>query len=496
MSEVKRILRRFWWILPLTLVSGGALGLGLTFFLPKSFTSQSRVQIHEQTVSPDLIKPVLTEATSQRVASMQEQILSRTQLQAIIEKFGLYSSERDKAHMEELVLRLRKAIEVTPPDNMLGGQNRQLPGFYINVTFNDPQLAEKICSEITTKFLEQNAKYMNEKSAETVEFLAQQAEDAKGKLDEEDAKLAEFQKKYMGSLPDQEQTNLSLLGTTNSQLEANTQALSRAQQEKAMNESLLASQLSNWKVIKSGEAAPETLDQQLSALQEQLGSLEARYTPEHPDVIKVKNQIEQLKQRMAESPKSIGTPMNSPTTEIEPPAIQQLRAKLKQDELNIADLVKRQGQIQTEISVLQGRIQLSPAVEQQFKELTRNHQSAVEFYNDLLKRHDQAAIARDLTRQQEGEQFSIEDPPSLPMTPSFPKKLNFAGGGLAGGLALGLAVLYLLAAFDSSMHTEQDVEACLKLPVLALVPTVDPAGLGSSRSNGKGKELKLVGAPH
>src|SRR6516164_9600174 len=124
MSEVKRILRRFWWILPLTLVSGGALGLGLTFFLPKSFTSQSRVQIHEQTVSPDLIKPVLTEATSQRVASMQEQILSRTQLQAIIEKFGLYSSERDKAHMEELVLRLRKAIEVTPPDNMLGGQNR------------------------------------------------------------------------------------------------------------------------------------------------------------------------------------------------------------------------------------------------------------------------------------------------------------------------------------------------------------------------------------
>jgi polysaccharide chain length determinant protein (PEP-CTERM system associated) len=493
MSEVKRILRRYWWILPIAVVGGGALGLGLTFFLPKKFTSQSRVQIYEQTVSPDLVKPVLTEATSQRVASLQEQILSRTQLQAIIEKVGLYPSERDKVHMEDLVLRLRSAIEVTPPDNLFGGQSRQLPGFYINVTFNDPQLAEKICSEVTSKFLEQNAKYMNEKSAETVEFLAQQAEDAKRKLDEEDGKLAEFEKKYMGSLPDQEQTNLGLLGTATSQLEANDQALSRAQQEKAMNESLLASQLGNWKVVKSGDTAPETLDQQLNALQEQLAALQSRYTPEHPDVIKTKNQIEQLKRRMAETPTAAATPTSTVAGEIEPPSIQQLRAKLKQDELAIADLTKRQSQIQNQISIMQGRIQLSPAVEQQYKELTRNHQSAVEFYNDLLKRANQAGIARNLNQRQEGEQFSIEDPPSLPMTPSFPKKVNFAGGGLGAGMALGLAVLYLLAALDASMHTEQDVEVCLKLPVLAMVPTVAPAGLGGAKSNGKSKELNLVG---
>src|SRR5262249_33003934 len=163
--------------------------------------------------------------------------------------------------------------------------------------------------------LEQNAKYMNEKSAETVEFLSQQADEAKTKLSEEDAKLAEFQKKYMGSLPDQEQTNLSLLSTANSQLEANTQALSRAQQEKAMDESLLTSQLANWKVIRSGDAAPETLDQQLRALQEQLAALQSRYTPEHPDVIKTRNQIEQLKQRMSESPKAAGAIPSTPAGE-------------------------------------------------------------------------------------------------------------------------------------------------------------------------------------
>jgi hypothetical protein len=110
-----------------------------------------------------------------------------------------------------------------------------------------------------------------------------------------------------------------------------------------------------------------------------------------------------------------------------------------------------------------------------------------------LRKRDQATIATDLLQQQQGESFSMEDPPSLPMTPSFPKKPIFAGGGLAGGLALGLAVLYLLAALDSSMHSERDVEVCLKLPVLALVPTIDPAGKGRLSGNGRVKELGFAG---
>jgi polysaccharide chain length determinant protein (PEP-CTERM system associated) len=494
MADVKRVLRKYWWILPLTVVSGGALGIGATMVLSKRFTSQSRVQIREQSVSQDLVKPILTEATSQRLSLMQEEILSRTQLQALIEKFGLYPSESNTTHMEELVMRLRKSIEVTPPDTTLGGGNR-LPGFYINVTFESPEIAQHICSEITSKFLERNTRYTNETSTKAVEFLGQQAEDAKRKLDQQDQMLAGFKQKYMGSLPDSQQMNLGMLTTLNLQLEANTQTVSRAQQDKAMNESLLASQLQSWKASKTGDGpAPETLEQQLAALQEQLSTLQARYTPEHPDVIKTKYQIEQLRKRMDEAPNEpSATPARSSRSEIEPPAIQQLRAKLKQDELNIADLMKRQSLIQGQISVLQGRVQLSPAVEQQYKELMRSYQSASDFYNDLLKKRDQAAMARDLSKEQEGEQLSLEDPPSLPMTPSFPKKPVFAGVGLGGGLALGLAVLYLLTAMDSSMHSERDVETCLKLPVLAMVPTLDRTGLG--HSNGKGsKTLGLAGA--
>jgi polysaccharide chain length determinant protein (PEP-CTERM system associated) len=372
---------------------------------------------------------------------------------------------------------------------MQGTQNRQLPGFHVNVTFDNPQVAQRICSEITTMFMEQNSKNINQQGTQTTEFFAQHVEEAKRKLDDQDARLAEFKKRYMGSLPDQEQTNLSLLAGMNSQLEANTQALTRAQQDKALNESLLSSQLANWKMVKSGDTTPETQEQQLSALQDQLTTLQARYTADHPDVIKAQNQIEQLKKRMENAPKNNSAPANSQSAGIEPPAIQTLRARLRQDDLSIADLAKRQTQIQGQIGVLQGRIQSTPAVEQQFKELTRNYQSALDFYNDLLKKHDQAQIGSDLNRQQEGEQFRVLDPPSLPMTPSFPKKAIFAGTGLGGGLAIGLAILYLIAALDSSMHTEQDVEVCMKLPVLAMVPNVSPAGRGQTNGLGRGSGL-------
>ena len=490
-SEVKRILKRYWWILPLTIVSGVSLALAVTVFLPKKFTSQTLVLVEQPTVSQDLVKSAVTEATNQKLASMQEQILSRARLQPIIEKFGLYPEDRSTVHMEDLVAKLRAAVEVTPLAPMQGTQNRQLPGFHVNVTFDNPQIAQRICSEITNMFLEQNVKDINVQGTQTTEFFTQHVDEAKRNLDEQDAKLADFKKRYMGSLPDQEQMNLGLLAGMNSQLDAITQAVNRAQQDKVMNESLLSTQLATWKAVKGGDTPTETLDQQLTALEEQLSILQSRYTADHPDVIKTRNQLEQLKRRMSEAPKGGGTPVNAQAGGIEPPAIQQLRARLRQDDLNISDLLKRQGQTQNQISILQGRIQSTPAVEQQYKELTRNYQSALEFYNDLLKKHDQAAISSDLNRQQQGEHFNVLDAASLPMTPSFPKKTTFAGMGAGGGLALGLAILYMLSALDPSMHTERDVEVCLQLPVLAVVPSVAPAGRMQASNNGHG--LKLAG---
>jgi uncharacterized protein involved in exopolysaccharide biosynthesis len=126
--------------------------------------------------------------------------------------------------------------------------------------------------------------------------------------------------------------------------------------------------------------------------------------------------------------------------------------------------------------VLQARVQASPVVEQQFKEMTRNYQTASENYNDLLKKHNTSELAGVLESQQESEQFKVFDPPSLPNQPSFPNKIVFASSGFGGGFVVGLGILYLLAAGDKSLHTERDVELALKLPVLATVPTLQVLG--------------------
>lgn len=473
-EDAKRVFRRYWWILLITVVGCGTIAMVLAMVLPKKYTSQTLILVQQPTVPSDIVKPIVTEDLNHHLASMQEQILSRTRLEPIIEKLGLYPELRGRVHIEDLVERLRNSIVITPLVSMPGTQNQSLPGFYVNVIFNNPQVGQQICTEITSMFMEQNASDQNDRVKRTTSFLTQQLAEAKGKLDAQDGRLAQFKRQYLGSLPEQEQTNLNLLMGMNSQLEANTQALSRAQQDKAFNESLLNQQQANLETTQNQPGKnPETLEQQLNELQSQLTILQARYTAEHPDVIKIKNSIEEVKKRMAEEPKT--NPSGNESAQSprrESPQMQQLRAKLRQDELNIADLTKRQAQIQNQIGVLQAHVQASPVVEQQLKEMTRSYQSALDFYNELLKKSNNSEMAKDLQHQQEGEQFRVLDPPSLPDKPSFPKKTYFVGGGLGAGFALGLGILAVIAFSDRSIYTERDVELCLHLPVLGLIPNL------------------------
>jgi uncharacterized protein involved in exopolysaccharide biosynthesis len=314
-----------------------------------------------------------------------------------------------------------------------------------------------------------------DQSQKTTQFMGQELLVAKKELDEQDEKLAQFKRQFLGTLPEEEQTNLSMLTSLNTQLEAATQGLSRAQEDKAINETLLSQQEANWKgTLNGGLQNPDTMEQQLVLLQDQLSLLLLRYTPEHPDVLKLKSQIESLKHRMAEDPGAKPSSESSTAKLHEPAQLQQLRARVKQDELNIADSAKRQSQIQEQIRVMQARVQASPVVEEKYKELTRNYQTAEQIYNELLKKRSDSSIAKDLEHEQESEVFRVLDPPSYPSTPSFPKLIMFLGGGLAGGLALGLGILYLLMFLDRAIYTEHDVELSLKLPVLTMVPTFGP----------------------
>ena len=473
------------WVLILSLAIGGPLlAYSASRLLPERFKSQTLVLIEQPSVSNKIVESLDTTDINQRLASMQSQILSRSRLEPIIHQFNLYPQQVNRESMDDLVARLQKAIEVTPILPMAETRAQQLPGFYIAVTLDNAQNAQGVCTALTSMFIEQNLRLRQENSEVTTRFLAQELASAKASLDEQDGKLAAFKSHHIGELPDDEQTNLNLLTGLTSQLDASTQALVRAQQDKTFSESLLSQQVAAWQAAQTGHD-PDTLEQQLSALQARLATLQSSYTDDYPDVISTKNDIAALQKKIADSGRQYQAPGESEGRKksVEPAQIQQLRAQVHNDDLMIAAKTKEQEQIRKQINLYQDRVQSSPAVEQQYKELTRGYQTALESYNELQKKRDDSAMATNLERKQEGEQFRVLDPANLPEKPSFPNRPLFALGGLFGGLALGLGIAYLLEIKDSSFKTERDVEFALHLPVLAMVPAIEPLLAKNGKKN-------------
>ena len=467
------ILRRRWWLVAALALLGAGAGYGTAHFLPKRFTSQTLVLVEQPTVPGDYVKPVITQDVNQRLATMQQQILSRTRLEPVIQQFGLFAKDIKDVSIEDLVQRLRGAISVTPIRAMSGTEGRQLPGFNIAVVFDDPHLAQQICSTITSMFVEENLKLRQELSDQTTQFLGKQLEDAKSKLDDQDAKLAAFQRLHIGSLPDESQTNLSVLTELNTQLDAVTQALGRAHQDKSFAESVLAQHLAAWQAAQVGPN-PDSLERQLAAQEQQLSELQSKYTDDHPDVIKAKSNIETLNQKIANAQGGEKTSQADGQTKsaVEPPEIQNLRAQIFQLEQGIKQRTAQQEEIQRQIKLYQARVESSPTIEQEYKELTRDYQTALAFYNDLLIKRDQSSMANDLERRQQGEQFQVLDPANLPDKPSFPNKQLFALGGFGAGLGSAISLVLLIEILDTSLHSKQSVENVLQLPVLATIPVI------------------------
>lgn len=495
-EDYKQILRRRLWMLVIPAVLCAIAGYVVSIFLPSKYTSETVVLVDQPTVPENFVKPVIGGDVNQRLASMQEQIFSRTRLQEIIDKFGLYKKDIGRLSTEEMVERLRKSITVSPVRPMAETRANGLPGFTVSATASQAFLAQQICAEISTFFTHQNILLRQRRAEDTTQFLTKQLHDAKNELDGQDAKLADFQRRYIGALPDELQTNVSLMAGMNTQLEAASQALNRAQQDKIFVESVLGQQLGAAKQLQAG-TNPDTLQKQLEDLEEQLASLRSRYTDEHPDVIKTSNEIARLRQSIREEAESNATQAESaPMKEgviVETPQIQQLRAQLNQINLTIRDKAEDQARLQQEISKLQSRLQMSPAIQQEYKSLTRDYQSALNFYNELLKKQSESEMATDLELSQEGETFRVLDPPNLPQKPTFPNRALFSLGGFVSGLMLGVGMVFILEVQYTTLHSERDVENLLKLPALAMIPAIK--GLSIGRSKRKGTRGPKIGQP-
>jgi polysaccharide chain length determinant protein (PEP-CTERM system associated) len=461
------ILKRRWWMIAIPAIIFPIVGYGITFLVQPQYVSQTLVLVEQQKVPDTYVKPVVTEDLNGRLATMREQILSRSRLQPIIERFNLFANS--KMSMDDRIDLTRKNIDIKPIQSEIARAGG-LPGFFISFTANDARTAQLVCGEIQSLFVSENLSDRQASASGTTEFLKGQLADAKAKLDEEDAKLAKFQQTYAGKLPGAETSNTSMLTTLNTQLDAATQSLARMEQDKSYAESILALQQSQVaQTSEHGGASPQTDQVELQQLLAQEADLTTRYTDDYPDVVTVRRKIKELRQQMAKAPApAVITAPSSPKPS-DSLSVLQLRAQLRAMEQGIAQKKRDQTEIQAQLRMYQERIAASPAVEEEYKSITRDNQTAQAFYDDLLNKMNQSKMATDLEKRQQGEQFRVMDEPNLPEAPAFPKRPAFVMGGLALGLALGLLIVALLEYMDTALRSERDVWAFTKLPTLGVI---------------------------
>jgi polysaccharide chain length determinant protein (PEP-CTERM system associated) len=466
------ILKRRRWLILAPVILMPVIAFGITFLIPAQYISQTLVLIEEQKVGDDIVKPVVTTSLDSRLASMREQILSRSRIQPIVERYNLFPSSR--LTMDDRVEMTRHAIAVKPIRSEVASR-AGLPGFFVTFTANDARTAQQVCGDITSLFISASIK-LNEDSAQgTTEFLKGQLEDAKRTLDEQDKKLEEFQSKSGGSLPEQSTPNITMINSLNTQLEAANQELANMRQARAYQESML-SQLSQSTQPTGPSGAP--IGQTPTADQEELqkllaleADLNSRYTPSNPDVISTHRKIAELRKKIAQAPQSATAAPSGPLVarNNDSVSVQQLKAQLHSSEIGIQAKEQQQASIQSQIARYQALVQASPAVAAQYKDLSRGYETAQKFYDDLLAKMNQAQMATSLEHQQQGASFTLMDAANLPDSPTFPNRTLFAVAGLAGGLFIGLVLAGFLEYKDTALRTEQDVWTFTKLPTLAVI---------------------------
>jgi polysaccharide chain length determinant protein (PEP-CTERM system associated) len=468
------ILKRRWWIIAIPAIIAPIISVGVTFFLRPQYQSQTLILIDQQKVSSDFVKSVVTEDLSNRLATIQTSLLSRSTLQPIVEKFNLYADER--LTMDGRIDEARKNTRLEAIQSNVARANG-LPGFRIYFIADDPHTAQQVCAEITSLFTAANLRGRTDTAQGTNDFLKEQLDNAKHNLDDQDAKLATFQGQHFGSLPGDEAGNTNMLTSLNSQLEAATQSLQQMEQSQSVMEAMLAQQAQSNSTGggagASPAASPQAQQKQLDDLQALEADLSLHYTADYPDLKQVRRKIADLQKQMekeAAAPPAAATAAPPPViNRPDPVAVQSLRAQLRGVALAIQAKRKQQDQIEGQIRSYQGRLQSSPQVNEEYKQLTRDYQTAQTFYDGLLAKFKQSQMATDLENRQQGETFSVLDPSNFPDSPIWPKRSVFGLGGLAGGMAFGVLIIGLLEYRDTALRSERDVWAFTQLPTLAII---------------------------
>jgi polysaccharide biosynthesis transport protein len=486
--------RRRWAILLPLFLCWGVVWVA-SWLLPSTYKSEALILVEQQKVPEQYVVPNVTLSLQDRLQSMTQQILSRTRLQATINRFQLYQDRRGLGSLMPAggaVEQMRKDIKIDLVDS--AARPGQLTSFKISYSASSPQLAQQVNIELTSLFIEENLKLQQQLSESTTAFLQSQLGEARTKLEEQEAKVRAFKAEHFGDLPSQAETNIQILSGLQNQLQATQRALDGARERRLYLESLQQQyQAAQAKTgtEDSSTPSPQALAKELVDLRRQLEDARSRLTEEHPDILALKDKIartEKLKGDLdaeiatrpetSKSTNSLDTPAAAEVQKAPAPTppMMQVQSQLKSINLEIENYQQHARELESQISTYRSRLNLTPQTEQKLADISRGYEESKANYNSLLQKQNQSQLATSLEQRQQGEQFRILDPPSLPDRPAAPNHLLLSLGGLIVGAILGIALAVLLELTNALVRQEEDLEGIVPTRVLVGIPHLDAPG--------------------
>jgi polysaccharide chain length determinant protein (PEP-CTERM system associated) len=436
------------------------------------------------------VEPNVVDDLQNRLQSITQQILSRTRLLLIIDKLHLYGNGHRQITPDEKVELMRKDIDIE-----LVRRGDQITAFNIFYSARDPHVAQQVTSELTDLFINENLRVRQQQSEDTTKFIGSQLENARATLAEQEAKVREFKGEHEGELPSQEASNIQILSGLQAQLQNEQDTLNTAKQQRVYLQTLSEQYRTLHTTSRSADGTLTGLaaiDQELDKLKAKLADLTLRYTDRYPEVENLKGEIARTEQRrgvLAAEQKTRGSDGRQSDDGISAGPSQnapllQLQSQMQANQAEIANREQAIGGLKGRVSSYQDRLNSEPAREQQLADLTRGYDQSKTNYDDLLKKQNESQMATSMEQMQQGERFSMLDPPSLPLKPDFPNRLKFCGIGLGVGLAMGLVLVGAFEVLDDRLYSEKEIKILLPAAILSEVPEiVSPSDERNSRKS-------------
>ena len=470
--------RRWFVILPFCIVMMA--GLSLAFKLPKIYEAKTMILIQPPKVPEAYVRPVISSEIEQRITTISQQIMSRTNLEKIIRQFDLFMDQQyEKWFIEDKIENLRKRISV----EVITVGRRDADAFSISYRGKEPGKIMNITNTLATYFINENLKQREAQAVGTSEFLKDELEAMRKLLEEHEAKIKDFRKQNMGGLPEQLQTNLRILDQLQMQLNEKQENLRNAKNRlisidnKLSEKPTLPQQIYIYPTTNEtdNETDPEI---KLEKLKQQLEKKRSIYSEKYPDVIRLKREIKSLEEkieRAALSESNSEEASQASIGKIHPYVAEQRRLLAQQRaeiELEITKLKSENTNLVKKIAYYQKLVEDTPKKEQVLQSINRDYDNIKDTYHSLLERQMQASLAVNMEKKQKGEQFRIIDKAQIPTKPIKPKMNRLFLLTLMAGLGLGFGLVFLLERLDTSTNRIEEIEAESGLPVIAFIPRI------------------------